>query len=294
MATLLERPPQPAPGVIVPAADTAATTDAVVFEGVSLAFDDRVVLRDLTFRVPTGATRILLGASGTGKSIVLKLILGLLRPDSGVIRVHGRRVDDMSERELLHVRADIGMLFQENALFDSLTVDGNVGYRLYEEARMPPAAVRARVEEVLAFIGLAEFIDRMPATLSGGQRRRVAIARAMASNPKLLLFDDPTTGLDPIIATTVDDEIVKLRDLQHATSILVTHQIRDAFYVATHEAVRRDGQVQIVRAGERRTAEAEFMVLHDGRIDFQGSAAELLASRDAYLRAFLYRTLPPW
>jgi phospholipid/cholesterol/gamma-HCH transport system ATP-binding protein len=265
-----------------------------VFERVSLAFDDHVILRNLSFRVPTGATRILLGASGTGKSIILKLILGLLRPDFGAILVNGRRVDDMPERQLLRVRADIGMVFQENALFDSLTVDENVGYRFYEEAHMPPEAVRARVEEVLAFIGLAEFIDRMPASLSGGQRRRVAIARAMASNPSLLLFDNPTTGLDPIIATTVDDEIVKLRDLQHVTSILVTHQIRDAFYIATHEAVCRDGRVRIVRADERRVAQAEFMVLHDGRIHFQGDAAELLSSRDAYLRSFLYRTLPPW
>jgi phospholipid/cholesterol/gamma-HCH transport system ATP-binding protein len=293
-ALVIEPPTAPAPVPDPSVPDAAATADAVVFERVSLAFDDRVVLRDLSFRVPKGASRVLLGASGAGKSIVLKLILGLLRPDAGVISVNGQRIDNMRERDLLRVRDDIGMLFQENALFDSLTVDGNVGYRLYEEARMSPEAVRRRVVEVLAFIGLAEYIDRMPATLSGGQRRRVAIARAIASNPGLLLFDDPTTGLDPIIATTVDDEIVKLRDLQHATSILVTHQIRDAFYIATHEAVRRDGQVQIVKAGEHRAAEAEFMVLHDGRIQFEGSAAELLAARDPYLRSFLFRTLPPW
>ena len=144
------------------------------------------------------------------------------------------------------------MLFQESALFDSLTVAENVGYRLYEETDMPDDQVRSRVEEVLGFIGLGEYIDRMPSELSGGQRRRVAIARAMAAKPNLLLFDDPTTGLDPITATTVDDEIVKLRDLEHVTSILVTHQIRDAFYVATHEAVRSNGRLQILataRAG---------------------------------------------
>src|SRR6187200_3087195 len=234
-----------------PTADRDAaipTPAAVVFERVSLAFDEHVLLRDVSFSVSTGTMRILLGASGTGKSVLLKLILGLLRQDSGRIFVNGERIDDMRERDLLQMRADIGMLFQENALFDSLTVAENVGYRLYEETDTPPKAVRARVEEVLAFIGLGDCIDRMPATLSGGQRRRVAIARAMASKPGLLLFDDPTTGLDPILATTVDDEIVKLRDLQHATSILVTHQIRDAFYVATHEAVRRDGQVRIVCA----------------------------------------------
>jgi phospholipid/cholesterol/gamma-HCH transport system ATP-binding protein len=238
--------------------------------------------------------KILLGASGAGKSIVLKLILGLFRPDAGRIFVHGQRVDAMSELDLLRVRADIGMLFQESALFDSLTVAGNVGYRLYEETDMPSDEVRQRVEEVLGFIGLAEYIDRMPSELSGGQRRRVAIARAMASRPGLLLFDDPTTGLDPLTATTVDDEIVKLRDLEHVTSIVVTHQIRDAFYVARHHAHRTNGDLRIVAGDEEAAAHAEFMVLHEGRILFEGNGGELLASHDAYLREFLFMTLPPW
>jgi phospholipid/cholesterol/gamma-HCH transport system ATP-binding protein len=295
MTSILTEPPgqRASPAAVLPESGATAA-DAVVFEGVSLAFDEHVVLQNLSFRVPKGVTRILLGASGSGKSLILKLILGLLRPDAGVILVNGQRIDDLPERDLLRIRADIGMLFQESALFDSLTVDENVGYRLYEETRLPRAEVRARVEEVLAFIGLAEFIDRMPATLSGGQRRRVAIARAMASRPSLLLFDDPTTGLDPIIATSVDDEIIKLRDLQNATSIMVTHQIRDAFYIATHEAVHQDGRVQIVHAGERRSTDPEFMVLHDGGIRFHGTAAELLAASDPFLRSFLYRTLPPW
>jgi phospholipid/cholesterol/gamma-HCH transport system ATP-binding protein len=228
------------------------------------------------------------------REVILKLILGLLRPDSGAILVNGQRIDDMKERDLLHVRADIGMLFQESALFDSLTVGENVGYRLYEETDMPNDQVRTRVEEVLAFIGLGEYIDRMPASLSGGQRRRVAIARAIASKPNLVLFDDPTTGLDPIIATTVDDEIVKLRDLEQVTSIVVTHQIRDAHYVATHEAVRSSGGLQIVGANEAKAAHAIFMVLHDGQICFEGSVSELLASRDSYLQQFLFMTLPPW
>ena len=159
---------------------------------------------------------------------------------------------------------------------------------------MPRDAVRARVEEVLAFIGLGEYIDRMPATLSGGQRRRVAIARAIAAKPGLVLFDDPTMGLDPIIATTVDDEIVKLRDLQQVTSIVVTHQIRDAYYVATHRAVIERGRVRIAPAETPTVTGTEFMVLHDGRIQFAGSAGELLASRDQYLKDFLFRTLPPW
>jgi phospholipid/cholesterol/gamma-HCH transport system ATP-binding protein len=277
----------------IPSNDGAAPP-AVVLDKVSFAFDEHVVLRDISFVVPKGSMTILLGPSGSGKSITLKLILGLLRPDSGRIFVNGVRIDSMRERDLARVRADVGMLFQESALFDSLTVAGNVGYRLSEETHMPDAEVRRRVEEVLGFFGLEEFIDRMPSELSGGQRRRVAIARAMAAKPSLLLLDDPTTGLDPITATTVDDEIVKLRDLEQVTSIAVTHQIRDAFYVAGHEAVRGGDRVRIVPADEARTERATFMVLHDGRIQFQGSAAELRASRDRYLQDFLFMTLPPW
>jgi phospholipid/cholesterol/gamma-HCH transport system ATP-binding protein len=267
---------------------------AVEMRGVSLAFDDRVVLKDLSFSVRPGSMTMLLGASGSGKTVLLKLVLGLLRPDRGQIFVNGHRIDDRGERDLLDVRADIGMLFQENALFDSLTVGENVSYRLDDAGDMSPAASTHRVEEVLAFMGLAEFIDRMPATLSGGQRKRVAIARAIAPRPHLLLLDDPTTGLDPILATTVDDEIVKLRDLEHTTAILVTHQIRDAFYIATHEAIRTPGGIQIVRADSAKANNAEFMVLHDGRIYFEGTAAALMASADPYLRSFLYKTLPPW
>lgn len=267
---------------------------AVSFDNVSFAFDDHVVLRDISFNVPAGGMTMLLGASGSGKSVVLKLILGLLRPDAGTIVVHGQPIQSMTERDLMRVRGDIGMLFQESALFDSLTVAENVGYRLYEETDLPDADVRRRIEEVLGFIGLGEYIDRMPSELSGGQRRRVAIARAMAAKPSLLLFDDPTTGLDPIVATSVDDEIVKLRDLEHVTSIVVTHQIRDAVYVATHEASRIDGHPQIRVAKEAKAEQAIFMVLHEGRIYFEGSAAALRASRDGYLQQFLFMTLPPW
>ena len=264
---------------------------AVVFDKVSFAFDEHVVLNDISFSVPKGSMALLLGASGAGKSIVLKLILGLIRPDSGTILVNGQRIDSMPERELLHLRTDIGMSFQEIALFDSLTVAENVGYRLYEETDLPVDQVNGRVSEVLGFVGLSEYVDRMPSELSGGQRRRVAIARAMASKPSLLLFDDPTTGLDPVIATTVDDEIVKLRDLERVTSIMVTHQIRDAFYVAMHEAASSNGKVEI---HETAAEHARFMVLHDGRIYFEGSGAELRASQDAYLKEFLFMTLPPW
>ena len=260
----------------------------------SFAFDDHVLLRDVSFTIPKGTMTILLGESGVGKSVTLKLILGLLRPDGGTIRVNGERVNTMTEQELMRVRADIGMVFQELALFDSLTVAENVGYRLSEEIRQPEEQVRARVEDVLGFIGLGEYIDRMPSELSGGQRRRVAIARAMAPKPSLILFDDPTTGLDPIIASTVNDEIVKLRDLEHVTSIFVTQQIRDAFYIATHHAIRKDGRIEIVDAEELGTEPAEFMLLHDGLIHFRGSADELMASQDKYMRKFLYMTLPPW
>jgi len=269
-------------------------TPAVEFKNVSFAFDDHVILDDISFSIPTGRMRVLLGPSGTGKSILLKLILGLFRPDSGQILVNGRRIDDMPERELLQVRADVGMLFQETALFDSLTVFENVGYRLYEETQMPAGDAERRVQEVLGFVGLAEYGDRMPSELSGGQRRRVAIARAMASRPKLLLFDDPTVGLDPVISTTVDDEIVKLRDLEQVTAIVVTHQIRDAHYIATHEAVKAGDRVEIREADEAKSAGAVFMVLYEGRIQFEGSVTELLASKDPYLERFLFMTLPPW
>ena len=266
---------------------------AVEFRHVSLAFDNLVVLRDLSFTLPDGSMTILLGASGSGKSVILKLTLGLLKPDEGSILVNGEAIERMSEHELLRVRESIGIVFQENALFDSLTVEDNVGYRLVEE-HLPEEQVHARVEAVLGFIGLSEFIDRLPSELSGGQRRRVAIARAMAPEPSLVLLDDPITGLDPIIAMLVDDEIIKLRDLQHVTSLFVTHQIRDAFYVATHAAVRSDGHVRIVTADPLQPPQVTFMVLHQGRIHFTGSAAELQASTDPYLRTYLLNTLPPW
>jgi phospholipid/cholesterol/gamma-HCH transport system ATP-binding protein len=274
--------------------DDRALAPAVAVDHVSFAFDDHVVLRDVSFTVPKGGMTVLLGASGSGKSVLLKLVLGLLRPDSGTILVNGHRVDRLTERELLGVRGDIGMLFQENALFDSLTVAENVGYRLYEETDMPANQVRRRIEEVLGFIGLAGYIDRMPSELSGGQRRRVAIARAVAAKPGLVLFDDPTTGLDPITATTVDDEIIKLRDLEGVTSIVVTHQIRDAFYVATHEAVRAAGQLDIRTASDALAGRVNFLVLHQGHIYFSGSADALKNSRDTYLEDFLFMTLPPW
>ena len=259
----------------------------VVFDHVSLAFDDTVVLRDVSFTLHRGHTKIILGASGAGKSISLKLILGLLKPDSGEVWDNGQQVDQLSENELMKVRADLGMVFQEGALFDSLTVAENVGYKLYEETDLPLDQVRKRVEEVLGFVRLGQFIDRKPSELSGGQRRRVAIARAMAVKPSILLYDEPTTGLDPITSDTIDEEIVKLRDLEEVSSILVTHQLRDAFFVATQEAVVQAGKINFVEAGPRKLEEAEFMMLKDGLILFEGTASELRASTDPYIQAFL-------
>lgn len=260
----------------------------IVFDHVQLAFDDKVVLRDVSFTLIKGHTKIILGASGSGKSTALKIITGLLRADSGVVWVNGQRVDELSEKQMMAVRADLGMIFQEGALFDSLTVRENVGYKLYEETSMPIAEVDRRVEEVLGFIGLSEHLHKMPSELSGGQRRRVAIARAMAFKPSILLYDEATTGLDPITATTVDDEIIKLRDIERVSSIVVTHQLRDAFYVATHMAVRHpDGTVEVVPASREKEREAEFIMLRNGLIIFEGDADALRASTDPYIREFL-------
>lgn len=261
----------------------------IVFDRVSLAFDDKVILSDISFTLKTGHTKIFLGASGAGKSTILRLILGLLKPDAGGIFVNGERVDNMTEDQLMKVRGDLGMVFQEGALFDSLTVRENVGYKLFEKSKVPFEVANRRVEEVLGFVGLTAFIDRKPSELSGGQRRRVAIARAMAAKPRILLYDEPTTGLDPITSITIDEEIIKLRDLEGVSSIVVTHQLRDAFYVAEHMAWRPNGQMQFARASPDKANEAEFIMLKDGVIHFEGNASELraIAAGDEYMAAFL-------
>src|SRR5687767_11543676 len=281
MSTLLTQP------AAVESRNAGPNDPIIVFDHVSLAFDDTVVLRDVSFELRRGHTKVILGASGAGKSISLKLILGLLKADAGKIWVNGQLINDYTEEQMMKVRADIGMVFQEGALFDSLTVAENVGYKLYEESDQPLDEVRKRVEEVLGFVRLEQFIDRKPSELSGGQRRRVAIARAMTVKPGILLYDEPTTGLDPITSTTIDEEIVKLRDLEEVTSILVTHQLRDAFFVATQEAIRRGDKVEFQHAGPEKMQEAEFMMLKDGLIIFEGTADELRASPDPYIQAFL-------
>ncbi len=230
-----------------------AHAPVVLFDKVNLSFDDKVILRDVTFSVRAGHTKIFLGASGAGKSTILKLMLGLLKPDSGTIWVLGHRVDLMTEAQLMRVRHHMGMVFQEGALFDSLTVGENVGYKLYEETAMPLDEVRASAStRSSASSGSLQHVDKLPSALSGGQRRRVAIARAMAARPTLLLYDEATTGLDPMTALTVDAEVVKLRDLERVTSVLVTHQLRDAFYVATHEARRSARRRDRTRRSGRR------------------------------------------
>jgi phospholipid/cholesterol/gamma-HCH transport system ATP-binding protein len=262
--------------------------DVVVFDHVQLAFDDKVVLKDVSFTVKAGRTKIILGASGSGKSTALKIITGLLRADGGRVFVNGRQIDGMTEQQLMEVRADLGMIFQEGALFDSLTVRENVGYKLFEESDMPLDQANRRVEEVLGFVGLLEHIDKMPPELSGGQRRRVAIARSMAFKPHILLYDEATTGLDPITALTVDAEVVKLRDLEHVSSIVVTHQLRDAFYVAEHSATRQpDGRVTIEKASVSKVQETEFLMLREGLVVFEGDAHALRQAADPYLRNFL-------
>jgi phospholipid/cholesterol/gamma-HCH transport system ATP-binding protein len=187
----------------------------------------------------------------------------------------------------MQVRQHIGMVFQEGALFDSLTVGENVGFKLYEDSDQSLDEVRARVEEVLALVGLVDFIDRLPSALSGGQRRRVAIARAMITRPHLLLYDEPTTGLDPMTCLSVDREIVKLRDRENVTSVLVTHQLRDAFYIATHEARHQAGGIELVEAAQEKIEQADFVMIREGRVAFEGTAADLRTSRDPYLQTFL-------
>ena len=290
MTSLAPAPAAPGPSP-APAADAEPV---VVFEEVSLAFDEKVVLDRVSFDLLPGRMKIFLGASGAGKSTILRLILGLLEPDGGRIFIHGRRIDHMRESELMEVRAELGIVFQEGALFDSLTVRENVGYRLFEETRLPIPEVDERVREVLGFVGLADFGERMPSELSGGERRRVAIGRAFAARPPILLYDEPTTGLDPITALTIDHEILKLRDLEGVSSIIVTHQLRDAFYIAEHEAVAAagdPGDVAYRVAGPDKLAETVFLMLRDGHIAFEGQAEALRASRDEYLLAFLSGTV---
>ncbi|HET9316008.1 MAG TPA: ATP-binding cassette domain-containing protein [Vicinamibacteria bacterium] len=259
----------------------------VSFRDVHLSFD-RPILRGVSFDLRSGTTKVVLGGSGSGKTTILRIILGLLKPDSGSVRVDGAEVTGLTEDQLRDVRLKVGMVFQEGALFDSLTVGENVGYRLVEDGQLGPDEVKTRVREMLGYVGLDPFYDHMPSQLSGGQRRRVAVARALVARPQLMLYDEPTTGLDPITATTITDLIVKVRDLDGVSSILVTHQLRDAFNVARTSMRRENGEVVTTVADDLRTLHGTaFLMLREGVVHFEGSPHELQSSSDAYLREFL-------
>lgn len=257
----------------------------VVFEDVSIRFDGPPVLENVSFQVHPGETRILLGPAGVGKSVLLKLANGLLRPNGGRIFLFGEEITAMGEEQLLKLRTRTGMVFQEGALFDSLTVRDNVGYQLMEKHK-PVDEIDQRVREALRFVELEHTFDMLPASLSGGMRRRVAIARAIIDQPKLLLYDSPTGGLDPVTSTTIDELIVKERDVYGTPSLLVTHRLQDAFTMATHRY--DEAQAKMIPLPDGQTnALTTFLVLHQGRVVFDGGTAELVASEDPFIKEFL-------
>ncbi len=259
----------------------------VWFGDVHLSFD-RPILKGVSFTLRPGTTKIVLGGSGSGKTTILRLILGLLKPDVGTIIVDGTSVGPLSEEELRDVRLKIGMVFQEGALFDSLTVGQNVGYRLVEDGQASEEEIEQRVREMLGFVGLATHYDKMPSDLSGGQKRRVAFARALVARPQIMLYDEPTTGLDPITATTITDLICKVRDLDGVSSILVTHQLRDAYNVARRFMLKKDDEYVTSQVEDMSTLEGtEFMMLREGEVVFEGSPHDLQSSTDPYIKEFL-------
>jgi phospholipid/cholesterol/gamma-HCH transport system ATP-binding protein len=259
----------------------------ISFRDVHLSFD-RPILNGISFDLGPGTTKIVLGGSGSGKTTILRLILGLLKPDSGTIVVDGTEVSQLAEEEMRTVRLKIGMVFQEGALFDSLTVGENVGYRLEEDGELEEAEIEARVREMLGFVGLDPFYERMPSELSGGQRRRVAVARALVARPQIMLYDEPTTGLDPITATNITDLIAKVRDLDGVSSIMVTHQLRDAYNVARTFILRRGDEYETSMVEDFAILEGtEFLMLQEGQVRFEGSPHELQTSADPYIREFL-------
>jgi phospholipid/cholesterol/gamma-HCH transport system ATP-binding protein len=260
---------------------------AIEFQGVWKRMGTKVVLRGVDLSVARGECLVVIGRSGTGKSVLLKHVVGLLRPDRGTVRVNGIDVAALGESELLSLREQMGMLFQGGALFDSMSVGENVGLALREHTPLPESQIEMVVTEKLALVGLSGTEPNRPSSLSGGMKKRAALARALAMNPKIMLYDEPTTGLDPITSNTIDDEIIKLRDLENVSSIVVTHQLRDAFRIATCSAVREGDHIRIVSADAKKADEAEFIMLRDGRIAFEGNAAELRAATDPYLQTFL-------
>ncbi len=261
-------------------------TKPVVFEDVRLSYNEHVVLDGLSFEVESGATKVLLGVAGAGKSTILKLTLGLMRPDSGRIFVRGQEISAMRETELFPMRGHLGMVFQESALFDSLTVEDNVAFRLHEE-KVPEDEIQRRVLEALRFVELEHTMELFPAELSGGMRRRVAIARAMISNPEVLLYDSPTAGLDPVTSTTIVELLVKQRDVYKSSALLVTHRLQDAFMMATHYFNPQQNKMTPVPRGWDWDAKTTFLVLKDGKKLFEGDANEIANSNDSYIREYL-------
>jgi phospholipid/cholesterol/gamma-HCH transport system ATP-binding protein len=267
------------------AAQEDPTAPVVVFDHVSIGFEGKKVLEDISLTVSPGDTRILLGPAGSGKSVLLKLANGLMRPDSGTITVFGEEISHMREEQLFELRGRIGMVFQEGALFDSLTVRDNVAYRLMEQ-KVPEAEVTQRVTEALRFVELEQTLEKFPSQLSGGMRRRVAIARAVVNRPDLLLYDSPTGGLDPITSTTIIELVMKQRDVYHTSSLLVTHRLQDAFTLATHTFDRTANHMVPIPDGKL-DPKTDFLVLHDGHIVFDGSTHDLVHNDDPFLKEYL-------
>jgi phospholipid/cholesterol/gamma-HCH transport system ATP-binding protein len=257
----------------------------VVFDDVCIRFEGPPVLENVSFRVAPGETRILLGPAGVGKSVLLKLANGLIRPDCGRIFLFGQDITTMAEDDLLKLRIRTGMVFQEGALFDSLTVRDNVGYQLMER-HLPVAEIDERVHEALRFVELDHTYEMLPASLSGGMRRRVAIARAIIDKPELLLYDSPTGGLDPVTSTTIDELIVKERDVYSTPSILVTHRLQDAFTMVSSRFDKEKGQMVPLPHGQNNSL-TSFLVLHQGKLIFDGSTDELVSSEDPFIKEFL-------
>ena len=260
---------------------------AIVFDDVHLSFGENEVLRGVSFRLPFGETKALFGVAGSGKSALLKLALGLLKSDSGNITVLGSDITQMREEDLFQLRGKIGMVFQESALFDSLTVRENVAFRLLEEQGYSDEEIERRVREALRFVELEHTIDLLPSELSGGMRRRVAIARATITEPELLLYDSPTGGLDPVTSNTIIELIVKQRDVHKTSSLLVTHRLQDAFTMATHQFDQRTNQMRALPKGQYCDVPMSFLVLRDGKVIFDGDIHELAQSQDEYIREYI-------
>jgi phospholipid/cholesterol/gamma-HCH transport system ATP-binding protein len=261
--------------------------EAIRFENVTIAFDDKVVLNNISFRLPHGETKAIFGVAGSGKSIILKLALGLIKPDSGRIYVLGQDVTEMSEDTLFGLRSEIGMVFQESALFDSRTVRENVAFRLMEEGTVSDDEIERRVREALSFVELERTVDMYPGELSGGMRRRVAIARAIVTQPEILLYDSPTGGLDPVTSTTIVELIVKQRDVYKTSALMVTHRLQDAFVMATHYFDRRGNKMVALPKGVHCEVPMAFLILRDGKVIFDGDLDALAATRDEYIREYI-------